>query len=196
MNIDHMTPPALAVAATILHRRRVALDALRQRVEMEVGEYARARFEMHNLIQSLIDALDAEEGDADLEPDLSGFHRDSRDDREGAFGHDDEDSELNVWDADLTAPETHGCGFKLNGGAAYDDAEDDDHAEDCDPSGSDQGFPDDPDGDAPESYGRGLSDCQAIAASRERLFSPVTRGVLVTFKAGKLTQARALGGRS
>lgn len=195
MFIEHMTPPALAVAATILHRRRVAFDALRQRVEMEVGEYARARFEMHNLIQSLIDGLDEAEGDSDLEPYLAGFHQESRDDREGVAGHDDEDSEPDVWDAEVTAPETHGRGFMLNGGAAHDDAEEDDAAEDSDPSGSDQGFPDDPDGDAPESYGRGMSDRQAIAAGRERLFSPVTLGVLVSFKAGRLTQARAIGRR-
>lgn len=157
----------LAIACAALRRHSVALDALRVQAEAEAAEFVRSRRDMERLIERLIDALDAEEGDADLEPYLSGFHQESRDDREGVSGHDDEDSESNDWDA-----------------------------EDSDPSGSDQGFPDDPDCDAPESYGRGLSDCQAIAASRERLFSPVTRDVLVTFKAGKLAQARTIGRRS
>lgn len=122
------------------------LDELNATVEDDIRRHAMSRARLEATIERLIAALDADDGDENLERDLAGW--DEHDDREGDLGL-DEDSE-------------------------------DDARNDLKTS-------------APETYGRGFGDCAAAAARRESLFSEAS-GVLVTFKAGRLTQARAIAG--
>ncbi len=190
MHIDHMTPPALAIAATVLHRHRVALDALRVRAEMEIGEYARAKFELGELIQNLIDRLDAEEGDPDFEgytlADGSMVDLDIEIDV-GSEPHDAADEGDNEPSLGWTAAEAaHGA---VNGrGDDLEDEHDGREPEDWN----------DAEPTAPESYGRGWSADDARHAKREGLFSTPAVGIFASFKLGRLSyvQAQAREGRA
>ncbi|GLK76697.1 hypothetical protein GCM10008171_19510 [Methylopila jiangsuensis] len=114
----HIEHPAafgrVALACAALRRHRVALDALRERAQIEAAEYARAREDMERLIAMLIARLDEADGDPDMEDFAEAVDEDG-----GAV--DDE--------GETTSCETAGRGFTFNGGAREDDAEEDDPGE-------------------------------------------------------------------